>query len=107
MEIIEIISNIVNSISGMNDLIFKDFSFFSLIVYRIYIIKPVNPIKYADTLKIARKQMPYLGRGAYKLENLKMKLPETELGQLKSHNSLNDAYITGSLYQYLKKLALE
>lgn len=69
--------------------------------------KPINSIKYADTLKIARKQMPYLGRGAYKLENLKMKLPETELGQLKSHNSLNDAYITGSLYQYLKKLALE
>lgn len=61
-------------------------------------------VKYFDTLKLSRKHIPYLGRGEYKLEKLKNRLPEKSLGELDSHNSLNDARITGALYTMIANL---
>lgn len=62
--------------------------------------KELPKIKYSDTLKIAKSTLPFLPRGGYKLENLKKRLPK-EYNQLQSHDSLNDCFITGDLYQYL------
>lgn len=64
--------------------------------------EPFTSIRYIDTLKLARTLMPYKPRGGYKLENLKYDLPDSKLGKLRSHDSLNDVLITGALYQYLR-----
>lgn len=61
-------------------------------------------IKYFDTLKLSKRKMPYLGRGQYKLENLKKRLPDDKVKSLDSHNALNDCYITGELFILLKGL---
>lgn len=67
--------------------------------------KEFPPVIYSDTLKLARKFIPYRGAGQYKLEELKKDLPEEDLSQLRSHDSLNDALITGSLFKLIKTKA--
>lgn len=59
---------------------------------------------YADTLSMSKKLLPNLGRGQYKLEELKKKLLPESVSALDSHNSLNDCLIAGELY--LKLLSM-
>ena len=59
-------------------------------------------VNYYDTLTLAHQIVPYLvAPGAYKLENLKDILPESEVKELTNHNSLNDTKMTGAIFNYL------
>lgn len=65
---------------------------------------PFPNVEYYDTLLLAKKLIPNLGYGGYKLENLKKQLPEKAIATLQSHDSLNDSRMTGALFEYLQKL---
>lgn len=65
---------------------------------------PFPSVEYYDTLLLAKKLIPNLGYGGYKLENLKKQLPEKAIATLQSHDSLNDSRMTGALFEYLQKL---
>lgn len=65
---------------------------------------PFPSVEYYDTLLLAKKLIPNLGYGGYKLENLKKQLPEKAIATLKSHDSLNDSRMTGALFEYLQEL---
>lgn len=61
-------------------------------------------VEYYDTLLLAKRLIPNLGYGGYKLENLKKQLPDKVIATLQSHDSLNDSRMTGALFEYLQKL---
>lgn len=61
-------------------------------------------VQYYDTLLLAKKLIPNLGYGGYKLENLKKQLPDKLIAHLQSHDSLNDSRMTGALFEYLQEL---
>lgn len=64
--------------------------------------KTLPTVKYYDTLQLAHQLVPYLVEpGAYKLENIKDILPESETKNLTNHNSLNDTKMTGAIFNYL------
>lgn len=59
--------------------------------------------EYYDTYLASKKILPYLGRGNYKLEKLKERLPQN-ISSLDSHNSLNDCIICGEFFLYLQNI---
>ena len=68
--------------------------------HRLGLVSPT--VEYYDTLPLAHQIVPYLiTPGAYKLENLKVILPDSEIKQLTNHNSLNDTKMTAAIFNYL------